>query len=157
MKKILFMIAALLMLTALFTGCAGNNAAQGSPQASQGNDTLSAEDVAFAEPLVDNMLAGIRDKDYAVFSRDFSDATKSLMTEDKFNELTDLLASKIGDYEQRSFTQAVKAAQNDTLYTAVAYTAKYSDEPGDVIITVTFNPDQKIEGLRLDSPKLREQ
>jgi hypothetical protein len=157
MKKILWAITTLFMMTAIFAGCGINSGVQGSPLASDQGGTLTAEDVAYAEPLVDNMLAGINDGDYAVFSRDFSDVMKAAITEEKFNELTGLLTSIIGEYGQRSFTQAAKATQNDTLYTVITYTAKYSNEPGDVLITVTFTSDQKIEGLRLDSPKLRGQ
>ena len=159
MKKFLLVVAALPVLTMLFAGCGGNSAAQSGAQESAGNGALNAEDVAYAEPVVDNLLAGIKDRDYAVFSRDFSDTMKTMMPEDSLGTLADLLASKVGEYQSRSFAQAADMTQNGVKYTVVTYTAKYSDEPGDVLIIVTFGGDteKKVDGLFFNSPKLREQ
>lgn len=157
MKKILFVFAAVLTLSMMFAGCAaGGSPAQSGAQASAGSGALTAEDMAYAEPLVDNLLAGIKDRDYAVFSRDMTDLMKSAMTEDALGQLADFL-SKIGEYQSRTFAQAANVTQNGVTYAVVIYTAKYSNEPGDVLITVTFTGDKKIEGLNFNSPKLREQ
>ncbi|MGE5495941.1 MAG: DUF3887 domain-containing protein [Burkholderiales bacterium] len=150
MKKYILGLAALLALSTILTGCGGDSPADGA---------LSAEDVAYAEPIVDNILAGIKDRDYAVFSRDFSDTMKTLMPEESLDSLADLLASKVGEYQSRSFAQAADVTQNGAQYTVVTYTAKFSDEPGDVLIIVTFGGDteKKVDGLFFNSPKLREQ
>lgn len=142
-------MAGLLVITALLAGCGGS--------ASTGDVTLAEADVAYAEPLVDNMLAGIKDKDYAEFSRDMTDTMKSSMNEDSFNSLVELLASKVGEYESRSFGQAANTTQNGVQYTVIIYTAKYSDEPDDVLINVILSGEKKIDGLYFNSPKLSEQ
>jgi hypothetical protein len=149
-KYILLGLAALLALSVILAGCGGN---------SQEGGALNAEDVAYAEPIVDNILAGIKDRDYAVFSRDFSDTMKTLMPEDSLGSLAELLASKVGEYQSKSFAQAADVTQNGAQYTVVTYTAKFSDEPGDVLIIVTFSGDaeKKVDGLFFNSPKLREQ
>jgi hypothetical protein len=162
MNKFSIAIVAVLTLS-MIAGCGGGSPsqspAQSGAQASSGDVTLTEENAAFAEPIVDNLLAGIKDKDYAVFSRDFSDAMKSAITEDSFISLADMLATKIGEYEKRNFIHATSMTKNGIVSTVVAYAALYSNEPGDVVITVIFSGDneKKVDGLDFNSPKLREQ
>lgn len=168
MKKIISALTVMLTAAVLFAGCSPiilrevkftkpSPTLKNSPSQAAADGPLAAADVAYAEPLVDNMLAGLRDKDYAVFSRDFSDMMKSAMNEDAMRSLADFLAPKIGEYESRTFGQAAKTTLKSVQYTMIIYTAKYSDEPGDVLVTVSFNAVKKIEGLNFNSPKLRQQ
>jgi hypothetical protein len=119
---------------------------------------LTESDVSYAGPLLDNMLSGIRDKDYREFSKDFGAEMKTAMTEDAFNTLVDTLSSKIGDYQSRAFGGATTQASNGKNYTVVVYKAKYSTETADVLITVTFGDDngaKTVDGFFLNSPNLR--
>ncbi len=140
MKKLYLSVLIVLLIAAAFAGCAGS-------------------EPDYAEPIVENILASIDSGDYEAFSRDLGDTLKSAMTEDAFNSLKDLLDSKAGRYQQKSFRDAAQTTQNGIKMTVAVYTAKYSDEPGDVIVTVTFAGDEqkKVEGLFFNSPKLREQ
>jgi len=143
MKRYIYLItAAIVIIAFVLTGCG----------------QITEADVPYASDMVDNVLAGIKDRDYAEFSRDFTDDVKSALTEDKINSLADLLESKIGDYESKTFGQAADKAQNGINYTMVVYTAKYTKESGDVIITVSFtdnNGIKQIGGLNFNSPNLR--
>ena len=144
MKRITIIMVLLLAVVAALTGC---------------TNKLDESDVSYAGEMVDNMLAGIEDRDYDAFSRDFSDTMKSAMTEDSFIAMADLLDEKIGTYESKSFSQAVETEEDGAAMTVVVYKAQYSDETDDVLITVTFSGsdgDYVIEGLYFNSPNLRE-
>lgn len=119
---------------------------------------ITQADLSYAAPLMDNMLAGIKDKDYKEYTKDFSDAMLKATTEDNFSQLADLLQSKIGDYQSRTFSGAQNTKSNGVDMTVVVYTAKYTNEPTDVIMTVTFgdeNGAKKIMGFYVNSPNLR--
>lgn len=141
MKKLYLLLLTIILTAAFFTGCAGK---PGEP--------------AYAGPMTDNLLTALEDNDYEAFSRDFSDTMKAEMTQDAFTEVTELLDSKIGDYRQKSFGEAAQTEQNGVKLNVVIYNAKYSNEPGNVIVTVYFDEEGKlIEGLFISSPKLAEQ
>lgn len=108
--------------------------------------------------MVDNLISAIENRDYEAFSRDLGDTMKTAMPEDSFNALVDLLKTKIGSYQERSFAQAADTTQGGVKMTVLAYNAKYSDEPDNVLITVGFGEESKtIELLYFTSPKLLEQ
>jgi Protein of unknown function (DUF3887) len=109
--------------------------------------------LAYAEPKVDNLLAGLNSGDYAAFSRDFSDKMRSAMGEAGLNSTRDLLQSKIGNYVSRQVSSVVQQGE----FTSVVYKAKFENEDG-VTVRVVFDntADHPISGLWFDSPKLRE-
>ena len=141
-KRVLFLMMAALMAAALLGGCGG----------------FKESDVAYADDMAENMLQGLSQNDYAVFSRDFSDTLKGGIDETAFAAMVEQISPVIGTYESKSFSQAADTTQNDVTYTVVVYKAKYSDEDADVLVTVTFGGEEgskKIEGVFFNSPKLR--
>ncbi len=143
-NKIVWILAVVIMIAAIFAGCGGQ----------------TSQDYSYADAMLDNILAGIENRDYSQFSLDFSDKMKGVLTEDVFNATCDLLDSKIGDYQSRTFTGAEDIEENDINLTFIVYNAKYSDEPANVIITIAFSGEEgsrKVETLVFNSPKLRQQ
>jgi hypothetical protein len=143
--KIIAVIVMTLMLGTLLTGC-GNK--------------ISESDVSYASLMLDNVLAGIKDKDYDKFSKDFSGNIKNAITKDKFDTIVATLDSKIGDYKEKSFGGAANTKKDNMALTVVVYKAKYSKETSDVLITISFsdnNGKKMIEGFILNSPNLRKQ
>lgn len=119
---------------------------------------MTESDVSYASPLLDNMLSGIKDKDYSEFSKDFGSEMKTAMTEEAFNTLVDTLNSKIGDYQSRTFGGATTQASNGKNYTVVVYKAKYTNETADVMITLTVGGEdggRTVDGFFMNSPNLR--
>ncbi len=168
MKKFGFPVIVICIAVSLIAGCDASAPSESSSPAESAAPTesikhsggITEEDVAYAGPMTDNILVGIANNDYAVFSRDFSDTMKAAITKEGFDKLVSFLDTKIGEYKSKAFGQAADVTQNGVIYTVVIYTAKYSDEPGDVLITVTFSAGEvqkKVEGLNFNSPKLREQ
>ena len=138
------MISAVLMLMIVLVGCGG----------------LSESDVSYAGPMVDNVIGGLADRDYDMFSRDFSDTLKSALTEENFDTFADLLDEKIGSYESKNFGGASPTTQDDVDMTVVVYKAKFSKETSNVLITVKFSGesgDETIEGIYFNSPNLQKQ
>jgi hypothetical protein len=121
---------------------------------------LKETDVSYAGPMLDQVLLGIKDRDYDAFSKDFGPEMKAAMTEDSFNQLADLLQTKVGDYESKQFASAVNANEKGKAYTRVIYNAKYTDEDGTVVITIVFGGEEgarTVEGLFFSSPNLLKQ
>ncbi|QAT40897.1 DUF3887 domain-containing protein [Clostridium sp. JN-9] len=118
---------------------------------------LTEADVSYGSEITDNVLEGIKDKNYNKFSRDFSDTMKNAITEQSFNSLTGNLNTKIGDYKSKAFSGASKTKKDNKEYTVVVYKAKYTKETGDVLITITFsdnNGKNMVDGLYFKSPNL---
>ena len=118
---------------------------------------LTEADVSYGSEITDNVLQGIKDKDYNKFARDFSDTMKNAITEQSFNSLTGNLNTKIGDYKSKTFSGASKTKKDNKEYTVVVYKAKYTKETGDVLITITFsdnNGKKMVDGLFFKSPNL---
>ena len=146
LSKIVIMIAITLIAGTLLSGC--------------GAKSLSESDVSYAGPILDNVLTGIRDNHYNEFSRDFSDKMKTTLTQENFEILVTTLNSKIGDYENKSFSGATNTIKDNNTYTVVIYKAKYSKETNDVQITITLsdnNGRKIVEGLLFNSPNLKKQ
>lgn len=141
MKKGFSVLAAVLALAALLAGCG-----------------IKEADVPYANDMAENLLQGLNQNDYAMFSRDFSDTMKTAIDETAFAAMVEQLSAAIGTYESKTFYQAADSKQNDVVYTIVVYKAKYTDEEDDVLVTVTFSgeDDNKVvDGLFFNSPKLR--
>ena len=93
-----------------------------------------------------------------MFSRDFSDKLKSAIGEDAFAAMVTQFGDIIGTYESKTFGQVANTTEDDVEYTVVVYKAKFSDENGDVLVTVSFGGEEgsrTVEGLFFTSPKLR--
>jgi hypothetical protein len=121
----------------------------GSPQI-QGTEREAV--LAYAEPATDNLLAGIASGDYAQFSRDMSPEMAAAMDEAQFSSLRSMLETKVGDYVSRQVSRVEQSGD----FVAVVYDARYENERL-VTLRVVFDQDQRISGLWLDSPKLRQQ
>ena len=136
------LLAALVLLAGLLLGGCGK--------------PLEEADVMYAGPMLDTILEGIRVGDYDQFSRDFSEAMKDSIGEEDFPAIVADLHAKLGDYEGRSFTSAVRARNPAVDLMIVKYQARYTND-SDVTITIYFsesNGTRLIEGFLIDSPSL---
>lgn len=108
----------------------------------------------FADPLTENILLAMNEDNYPRFSRDFDEKMKSEFNETQFKNTIPVIKSKIGNYVSKEFM----SVENQSGYTVVTYKAKFTQEPGDVIVRSVFsdiNGQKYISGFWLDSPKLR--
>lgn len=110
--------------------------------------------LAYSEPAMDNLMAGLNANDYAAFSRDFDDKMKAGITPGQFANLEKTIVGKIGKYVSRQVADVQQVGDTVT----VIYTAKFeNDDP--VTMTVAFHSVEphQIAGLHFNSAKLRQQ
>jgi hypothetical protein len=109
----------------------------------------------YASQMTESTAQGMSDGDYAAFTQYLTPEIKDALTEDDFNQVSQLIKDAIGDYIDKEFWKA-QPSGDDTL---VQYKARYTEEPEDVIIKALFTEIEGeiyISGFLFDSPKLRE-
>lgn len=107
----------------------------------------------FADPMTENTLKSMSDKDYQNFIGNLGPKMTELVSESYFNDNLYPMINIIGQYESMEFAKVTE--KNN--YIVVIYIAKFSNEEDDVIVTISFTEDlenPKIEGLFLNSPKI---
>jgi len=134
----------------ILAGCSLFKAPLVEPKTLEGS---KAEEVlAYATPKADNLIKGLVDGDYAVFSADFDATMKEGMNQAAFDELRQIFADKLGSYKSHE----VSVVLEDELYTTVAYKMIFEKDDA-VVMRVVFdnNSPHPITGLWFDSPELR--
>ncbi|MFZ7133652.1 MAG: DUF3887 domain-containing protein [Eubacteriales bacterium] len=113
----------------------------------------------FGDPMTENMLQGMNNDDYNTFSKDFGSQMKESIDEAGYNDFKEQIIGIIGEYQSKELVKASYESSNGQKFIVAIYQAKFSNEPEDVAVTVTFSDDPEnrtIEGLFFNSPKLVE-
>jgi len=115
---------------------------------------------AYADDPTEKMLLAYNEDNYAQYIQNTDDQFKAAVSEDKMKQGNQAVRDKIGNYVtgSKQYTDAVKTTQNNLKYVAVRYTAKFTNETGDVVITMVFddNESHQVGGIFFNSPKLRQ-
>lgn len=109
---------------------------------------------AVGESIVEDILKAGNEMNYQAFSQDFSQEMIKSLGNNMFEKLIQGFESRIGKYESKEF---VKLEYNKP-YIALVYKAKYTHEPGGVMVRVVLEKldnEYVVSGLFYDSPKLR--
>ena len=142
MKKFLILLPAV-CLCSLLTTCQRQG-----PSGTMLSMTDQKAILAFSEPETDNLLEGLKTGDYAVFSKDFSDAMLQAMPQSKFQQWKKERDASLGWYLRREVEGMVK--RSDGTYTVIYHASfGYND---DVLVRVVFDaePPHQIHGLWFD-------
>lgn len=119
---------------------------------------VDEEVISFADGAAENILIAINDQDYESYSMDLNDAMLEAVSEQEFMKFSDYMKNTVGEYIQGSKEYLSSAIQSGV--NIVAYTADYTEETEDVIITIVVSKSNKdtyeISGTLFNSPKLRE-
>jgi hypothetical protein len=135
------LLAAVLILLVV-TGCLPGKAVKGADQEAV---------VAYTEPIADRIFEGLDTNDYALFSQDFDETMRENLDEASFQQLSDLLSSKIGSYQSREVS-SVREVDGRML---VIYTAVFSDAKQVVInLSITGSEPHLVAGLYFNAPEL---
>ncbi len=140
MKRTVKVVGTLLAPLVAFTagfGCAG------APNASE---------PPYAGAIIDGISKGYNDNDYVKYTENFNQFMKSAATPNAFQQVTQVLKSKIGNYVSKTYWKT----ESNKQYTLVYYKAKFTEEP-EVTIRVMFEETGGkfvVAGLLFDSPKL---
>jgi hypothetical protein len=108
----------------------------------------------YAGPMTEQSLQAMSDCDYAAYLENFTPDAQALITEAIFDPACQQIKDAIGDYIDKEYWKTT----TENSYTVVEYTANYSDEPDEVIVTVYFEEidgEMLIAGFWLSSPKLK--
>jgi hypothetical protein len=112
---------------------------------------------SYSGEITENLLISLNEQNFSKFSQDFDDGMKKAITQESFEtQFINNIRGKIGDYVPNSkrFYSSSKQAQ----YTTVVYAAIYTEEPGSVLIQISFQQIEGrpfISGIYYNSPKLR--
>lgn len=119
----------------------------------------SSEVRGYSDGITEKLLLDTNTDNYNEYAQQFSEDLRSLLTEDKVKSSDKLIRDKIGTYVEGSkkFVKAVKQSQNKKQYVVALYTAKFTNEPKDVTVTIVFSDDNthSVSSFMLNSPKLR--
>ena len=119
-------------------------------EALQGSDRDAV--LAYAEPMVDNLLSGLNAADYAAFSRDFDDAMLKAIPESAFANLLATTTGKVGAYQSRAVDRVEKAGD----YYRVVYKSQFADDDNvQVLVTFDAADPHTVAGLFFTSDKLK--
>ncbi len=138
MKRYLLVLTIFVLASVMFNSCAG----------------VGKNEPPYANGIVEEILLGINENDYAKFSAHFDSTMKTALPESAFEKITGLKAV-IGEYTpgSKKFIRADRKQE----YIVVLYKAKFTNEEKDVIVTVSFREikgEPKVSGLWFASPKL---
>lgn len=142
MKKMVAVLAILLIAGVMLTGCA--------------TTALKESDVSYADAMVEHTLVAENRKDYDLWAKDMGDEMLKAIPRDKFAQtLLDPIRGKIGTYIAGSKKFVAAARSKGSVI--VEYTAKFTGED-QVEVRMVFaevGGQEKITGEWYDSAKLR--
>ncbi len=105
------------------------------------------------DPIVENCLIGLNEKDYAKHTRDFDSSMLDVVDTASFPQAYDEVIGVIGKYQSRKLVSVFDQEQ----FRIVVYQAQF-EQDSNVTVRVVFtraDPSHKISGLWFDSDKLR--
>ena len=122
------------------------------PQTTQLTSSEKDAVLAYSEPMTNNLMQGLNDDDYAVFSRDLNDRMKGAITETALANMRTQVNGKIGNYVARQVQSVSSSGDSVT----VLYAARFANDD-QVTMRVSFETAEphRISGLWFDSAKLR--
>jgi hypothetical protein len=90
---------------------------------------------AVAEPIVDNLLAGFNEGNYAQYSRDFDDTLREAIPEKKFQQVRADILKKLGKYKDRKYLGFL----NQQAHSVVLWKGAFAGTPDDVLIKLVLS------------------
>ena len=138
MKKIIVLLLAMLFAS-LLTACGGTNETE-----------LTGEQkeavLAFSEAKTDNMMAGMKTGDYAVFSKDFDQAMLNAMPADAFDKFKQDYDGRLGAYVSHKVNRVMQSESGK--FVAVIYDTVFEKDEA-VTMRVVFRAEDphEISGL----------
>ena len=108
--------------------------------------------LSYADPIMENIMAGLNSNDYAKFSRDMSEEMKAKIGSEAFGELSGNLRVVIGKYASKTGSDVDWIGE----YYRAVYTAEFTEDPS-VTVILSFNRTDEshlVHGLWFNSKKL---
>lgn len=137
-RKILVLLVSALSLLLVLAACSGGN--PGTPLTGAERDTV----LAYAQPIQDNLLQGLKDNNYEQFSKDFNETMLKAMDKTKFDALVKQLDDKIGQYQSSTVDQVVDYGKMVTVVSKGVFNKSSNVQ---ILVTVDKAEPHKVSGL----------
>ena len=100
--------------------------------------------LAYAEPIADNLLTGMREGNYQQFNRDFDEKMMEAISQNEFEALTKQLGDRIGSYQSREVLQVIDYGKVVT----VVYRGKFEKADNvQILLTLAKQEPHQVSGL----------
>jgi hypothetical protein len=93
---------------------------------------------AVAEPILDNLLAGFNQGNYAQYAKDFNDTLREAIPEKKFQQVRGELLKKLGKYKEKKYLGFL----NQQAYTIALWKGAFANTQDDVLIRLVLSKRQ---------------
>jgi hypothetical protein len=90
---------------------------------------------AVANPILDGILQGFKEGDYDLYSQNFDDTLKDVISKKKFLRVRNSISKSIGSYESRSYLGYLQKGKT----TVVLWKGKFSNSADDVLIKLVLS------------------
>ena len=100
--------------------------------------TNDKEIKSLAEPIVDNLLGGFNEGDYAKYSKNFDAAMLEAIPEKKFQQVRQDLLKKLGKFKNKKYLGFL----NQGPYTIVLWKGAFSGTKSDILIKLVLSKRQ---------------
>lgn len=140
----------LLIIAILATGCAIIKAPLTDARTLEGDQAEAV--LEYADPMTQELLTGLINRDYALFASNFSETLKSGMDAAAMETMAGLLNETLGGYQTHS---ADTILLNDDHITVVYKITAGSSAVATLRVVFSTEQGHPITGLWLDSPELR--
>lgn len=119
-----------------------------SPESFEQNISKTSEVPQIINSIVEQLLVSINVSDYANFIQPMSSDARAQVSEDSFNELSDVIKYVAGDYIEKSFRNTI----HEQGFISYVYIAQFVGD--NVTIVATFLEDSfLVEGFAFNSEK----
>jgi hypothetical protein len=93
---------------------------------------------AVSEPILDNLLAGFNQGNYAQYAKDFNDTLREAIPEKKFQQVRGELLKKLGKYKEKKYLGFL----NQQAYTIALWKGAFANTQDDVLIRLVLSKRQ---------------
>jgi uncharacterized protein YhfF len=90
---------------------------------------------AVADPILDTVLQGFKEGNYAAYSRYFGDTLKDTITKEKFLKVRDQILKSLGAYESRRYMGFLQKSKT----TVVFWKGRFDQSADDVLIKLVLS------------------
>lgn len=97
---------------------------------------------AVAEPILDSLLTGFNQGNYAQYARDFDDTLREAVSPEKFRQVRDQLLKKLGKYQEKKYLGFL----NQQRFTVTLWKGRFAGTSDDVLIKLVLSqrPDRLV-------------
>lgn len=100
--------------------------------------TSDQEVKAVADPILENLLAGFNQGNYAQYSKNFDETLREAIPEEKFQQVRRELMKKLGSFKSKNYLGFL----NQQAHTVVLWKGAFTDTQDDVLLKLVLSKRQ---------------